>query len=247
MLSKENAYAHKDTPQESSPRYLKIFGRTVLVTDSHGQTSGGMGTGKSIPADMQDEIFVQALPMNFLPVKSITGDTECVWGNFPHVTHGALPFMQCQKETSNQVKDSSAAPIPWWNEGLPVPFLPFHKVDPSKAYVDSDLGEVQYKVQKEGSCTDSNTGTVNDGVIGDKCSEAETQSRPISLGNENQDGDLVFQLRPSEISAFSELRKSPEKCVKGFVPYRRCMAEDDIQSSTITGHEGDEKRIRLYL
>ncbi|KAF5457554.1 hypothetical protein F2P56_021649 [Juglans regia] len=248
LLPKGNACANEGTLEELSPQYLKIFGRTVLVTNS-GSSSHGMGTGNSIPADMQDKKFVQALPVNSLPVESLTGNTECVWSQFPHVTHGAPSFMQCQKESSNRVEDSTAAHMPWWTfyGGLPFPFLPFHKEGPSKAYVDSDLGEVQDKVQKEGSCTGSNTGSVNDEENGDKCSEAETQSRPIFLGNENQGGGLVFQLRPSEKSAFSKPRKSPEKCVKGFVPYKRCTTERDIQSSKITGQEGDEKRIRLCL
>ena len=147
------------------------------------------------------------------------------------------------------VEASSTASIPCWTfyGGLPFPGIPFHEVEPSKGYLDSDLGEVQGKeIQKEGSWTGSNTGLVNDGDNGDKCSDAETQSYPLFLKKENQEADLVFQLRPSEKSAFSELR-SPGKCVKGFVPYKRCVAERDTQSSTIRGEEREEKQIRLCL
>lgn len=240
MFPKENAYAKGG----ASTRSLKLFGRTVLVTDCHRPSSLPIGTGKSI-ADTHEEIVVQALPRNLLPAKPLPGNTECAWSHMLHGAHGALYFTQ---ENSNPVSASSAAPIPWWTVygGLPLPFLPFHKVEPSKAYVDSDLGEIQDKeVQKEESWTDSNTGSVNDGENGDNFFEAETQSRPLILKNENQDAHLFFQLRQSEESTFSELTTSPEKCVKGFVPYKRCVAERDSQSSTTTGQEREEKQIRL--
>jgi hypothetical protein len=245
LFPKENAYAKDGASEEASTRSLKLFGRTVLVTDCHIPSSPPIGTGKSMPADMHEEKVVQALPSNLLPVKPVLGNTECAWSHMLHGAHGGHYFTQ---ENSNMVETSSAAPIPRWNfyGGLPFPSLPFHKVEPSKAYVESDLGEIQDKeVQKEESWTGSNTGSVNDGENGDKCSEAETQRRPLILKNENQEAHLVFQLRRSEQSAFSELRTSPQKRVKGFVPYKRCVADRDSQSSTTTGQEREEKQIRL--
>lgn len=221
----------------------------MLVTESQRPSSPTIGTAKSMPADILEEKVVQALPLNFVPMESILGNTEYSWNHLPHGAHGGLHFMQCLKENSNMVEASSTASIPCWTfyGGLPFPGIPFHEVEPSKGYLDSDLGEVQGKeIQKEGSWTGSNTGLVNDGDNGDKCSDAETQSYPLFLKKENQEADLVFQLRPSEKSAFSELR-SPGKCVKGFVPYKRCVAERDTQSSTIRGEEREEKQIRLCL
>ena len=240
-------YVKEGASEEASTRSLKLFGRTVLVTDCYRPSSPPIGIGKSTPADMHEEKVVQALPRNLLPVKPILGNTECAWSH--HMLHGAQGahyFEQCQRENSNLVEANSAASTPWWTfyGGLPFPFLPIHKAEPSKAYVESDLGEIQDKVQKEESWTGSNTGSVNDGENGDKCSEAETQRRPFILKKENQEAQLVFQLRRSEESAFSELRTSPEKCVKGFVPYKRCVAERDSLSST-TGQEREEKQIRL--
>lgn len=245
LFPKENAYAKEGASEEASTRSLKLFGRMVLVTDCHRPSSPPIGTGKLMPADMHEEKVVQALPSNLLPVKPVLGNTESAWSHMLHGAHGGHYFTQ---ENSNLVETSSAAPIPWWNfyGGLPFPSLPFHKVEPSKAYVESDLGEIQDKeVQKEESWTGSNTGSVNDGQNGDKCSEAETQRRPLILKNENQEAHLVFQLRRSEESAFSELRTSPQKCVRGFVPYKRCVADRDSQSSTTTGQEREEKQIRL--
>ncbi|XP_018816785.1 protein REVEILLE 1-like [Juglans regia] len=251
LFPKENACTKEVTSEEASPRQLKLFGRTVLVTDSHRPSCPSTGTSKPIPADMHEEKVVEPLPVNSEPVKSMPGNTECVWSHLPHVPNDALYFMQCQRKSLNLLENSSATPIPWWTfcGGLPLPFMPFHKVDPSGgAYGDSALGEVHDKeVRKEGSWTGSNTGSMHDGENGDRCSEAETQSRPFFLRNENQERSMIFQFRPSEKSAFSDLSMSPEKCVKGFVPYKRCMAERETQSSTITGQEGDEKRIRLCL
>ncbi|KAE8021909.1 hypothetical protein FH972_007756 [Carpinus fangiana] len=249
LFPKENAYAKEGASEEASTRSLKLFGMTVLVTDCYRPSSPPIGTGKSTPADMHEEKVVQALPRNLLPVKPILGNTERAWSHHMlHGAHGAHYFEQCQQENSNLVEANSAAPTPWWTfcGGLPFPFLPVHKAEPSKAYVESDLGEIRDKeVQKEESWTGSNTGSVNDGENGDKCSEAETQRRPFILKNENQEAHLVFQLRRSEESAFSELRTSPEKSVKGFVPYKRCVSERDSLSSTTTGQEREEKQIRL--
>ncbi|KAK7820126.1 protein REVEILLE 1 [Quercus suber] len=250
LFPRENNYVKEGASEETSNRSLKLFGRTVLVTDSHRPSSPTIVAGKSMPADILEEKVVQPLPWNFVPVKSIQGDTEYSWSHSTQGVQDGLYFMQCQKENSYLAEANSAAPIPWWTfyGGLRFPVMPFHEVEQSKAHLGSDLEEVQGKeVQKEGSWTGSNNGSVCDGNNGDKCSDAETRSYPLFLKEENQEAGLVFQLRPSENSAFSELGRSPGKCLKGFVPYKRCVAERDTQSSTIRGEEREEKQIRLCL
>lgn len=248
LFPQGNIHAKEGASEEASVQSLKLFGRTLLVTDSRRPSSPQIGSGKSNPSEAHEEKDFEAFPSNGLPGKPIVGNTECTWNHMIQGAHDALCFTQSQQEKANLVQASSGASTPWWTfyGGLPFPFIPFHKVEPSKAFVDSELGEVHEKeVMKEGSWTGSNTGSVNDVENGDKYSEAETQSRPLIIKNENHEADLAFRLRPSDRSAFSELRSSPQKCVKGFVPYKRCIAERDSRSSTTTGEERNVKQIRL--
>lgn len=58
--------------------------------------------------------------------------------------------------------------------------------------------------------------------------------------------ELPVHITPSETSATSELRVRvrPETCGRGFVPYKRCIAERENQSYA---EKREEQRIRLSL
>ncbi|KAF2314751.1 hypothetical protein GH714_033441 [Hevea brasiliensis] len=132
--------------------------------------------------------------------------------------------------------------LPLWAfcGGMPFPLVPFHKQEPLKVHLDSNGEEIQDKeIHKEGSWTGSNSGSVNEGENVDKNIDGETQSPQLSY--EEKEPHTVLELKPSEKSA------STNKCVKGFVPYKKRMAERGGQSSTITGEEREEQRIRLCL
>ncbi|CAL0334799.1 unnamed protein product [Lupinus luteus] len=61
--------------------------------------------------------------------------------------------------------------------------------------------------------------------------------------------ELLGHTTPSETSALSKLRVRvrPETPTKGFVPYKRCIADRENQSSSLTEDKREVQRIRLSL
>ncbi|KAK9285475.1 hypothetical protein L1049_024669 [Liquidambar formosana] len=250
LCPSDNDIAKEGLAEQASIRSLKLFGRTVLVTDSHMPSSPTMVTCKSLPEDMNEGRPVQTLPWSFMPTGFPLQNTECPWSNLPHGAPGGFYYMHFQDENPNLVEGGSATPLPCWTfyGGIPFPCLPFRNPESEKANSDSNFGVVQNgEIQKEGSWTGSNTGSVNEGENGDKNWDIETQSRRLSFDMDEKEPHLVSQVKPSEKSGFSEQRANSERCMKGFVPYKRCLAERDTQSSTVTGEEREEQRIRLCL
>ncbi|KAK1578584.1 hypothetical protein Q3G72_031453 [Acer saccharum] len=196
-------------PMEACTRSLKLFGRTVLVTNSHRPSSPTVGTSKSLPSDTHEVKPWQLLPQKFTDA-------------------------------------GSGAPIPQWSfyGGMAFPITQYHKQESVKIVLDSNLGEVQDKqFEKEGSWTGSNCKSVEDENDNfDKNSDMETKSCQRTLEKEEKEPDSVFELKQSEKSAFSAIRGA-----KGFVPYKRRVAERDSQSSRIRIDEREEQRIRLSL
>ncbi|KAL5810191.1 hypothetical protein ACOSQ4_026759 [Xanthoceras sorbifolium] len=237
-------------PEEASTRSLKLFGRTVLVTNSHRPSSPMLGTSKSLPSDTNEVKPLQLLPQKLTGTESSSGDTKSSGNHSEHSVSGALNCMQFPNERSNLVDADSDAPIPSWNfnGGMPFPITPYHKQESVKILLDSNLGEVQDKqFQKEGSWTGSNSKSVDENNNFDGSYDIETQSCQHTFDKEEKEPDSVFELKQSEKSAFFVIRGSTNKCTKGFVPYKRQLAERDTQSSTRTIDEREERRIRLSL
>ncbi|KAJ0098498.1 hypothetical protein Patl1_20997 [Pistacia atlantica] len=231
-------FAREVTADKASTRSLKLFGRTVLVTESHRPNSPTAGTPKSLPSDMNE-----GRPLQLLPLSS--GNTKCGWNHFSDAAPAGLCFTQFPDRNLNQV-EASAAPLQLWTlyGSPPFPVSPYHKQETVKVHVDSNLQEIQEKeFQKEGSWTASNSKSVNEEDSFDKHSEGETQSCRFSFDKQEKEPDVIFELKPSEKSAFSVIKAKPDKSMKGFVPYKKRVAEREAPSSTITG----EQRIRLRL
>ncbi|XP_061350335.1 protein REVEILLE 1-like [Gastrolobium bilobum] len=88
------------------------------------------------------------------------------------------------------------------------------------------------------------------------CSPTIEACKPIPLDVNvhclsKRDGkfELVGHSTPSETSSISQLRVKviPETRGKGFLPYKRCFAERENQSSYVTSDKREEQRIRLSL
>jgi hypothetical protein len=191
---------------------------------------------------------VQPLPLHITAAKLQARNEESTWSPLPHGSHGALYQIQFKKENSSPTENDSAALMPWWGsyEGMPFPFIPFHKHEPAVENLDSNGDEVQDKeIHKEVSWTGSNSGSVNEGENVDKIMDAETESHQFSY--EEKEPSPFLELQPKKKSASSGSKAFNEKCTKGFVPYKKRTAERDSQSSTITGEEREEQRIRLCL
>ncbi|KAM5558280.1 protein REVEILLE 1 [Rosa sericea] len=226
LFPTDNVYDSGSSADETSARSLKLFGRTVLVTDAHRPFSGG--TCKSISYDTPEEKCGQtSIPCNFMPI-------QCAFGNVEHVWN------------ENWNRSGSSNLVPWCTLGADssVPFLPFSNQQTMKSYFDCNLEYPHDKdVQKESSWNGSDAGSVSDEENGGKCLDVEMQGDlQISEKEKVEEPNSVFQFKASKNSAFSKL--NPGKCKKGFVPYKRCMVDADAQSST-SGQDRDQKRVHL--
>ncbi|KAF9683790.1 hypothetical protein SADUNF_Sadunf04G0050900 [Salix dunnii] len=238
---KEIQSSEEPVVEGTSTRSLKLFGRTVFVTECHKPFSSNMGTSKLSPLDAPEEKLVRPLALNNVATKFLSENGERTWRPLSQC------FMQFQKENSIPAQNDSAALMPWWtfHGTMSFPHIPFHKQEPAIDNLDSKGSEVQDKeIPKEVSWTGSNSGSVSEGENVDKNMDAETESQ---FFYEEKELSPIFVLNPAKKSASSGSKVINEKCPKGFVPYKKRIAERDSQSSTISGEEREGQRIRLCL
>ncbi|KAK7276183.1 hypothetical protein RIF29_17318 [Crotalaria pallida] len=194
IVKPESVSTKGNASEESSSRTLKLFGTTLLVTDTCSPSSTTVEACKPIP-------------------------------------------------------ESISAIVPWWSISLNIPFMPLHNERDGK-HLDSTLVEFEDKeVQKEGSQTglNSNNGSVHDGDNNEKSDEeAKSYVHCFNMGGGQLD-ILGHTTQPSETSAISKLRVRPKTCGKGFVPYKRCMADRENKNLFVTGEDREVQRIRLSL
>lgn len=218
LFPQENGSVQEVSAGASSAQCLKLFGKTVLVTDSHRPSSPATGTSKSQPQEPTNERPVQKLPCN------ITPKAEFSWNPLPCSAPAALYYMQFPKENSDPTKLSEpvSASMPWWNfyGRVPFPLMQLHNTVPVESQL-SNGNEVQdQELRKEGSWTSSNTGSAN-----------------------AEDSEMRRERNEQEV----KFGATPGKCIKGFVPYKRCLEERESNTLTMAGEEREEQRIRLCL
>lgn len=211
LFHKESVSTKDDAAEESSSaRTLKLFGTTLLVTDTCRPSSPTAEACKPIPA---------------------------------------VYLKQLQSENLD-IAEGLATIFPWETISHNRPFIPLQKEHEEKN-LDSNIVEFEDKeVQKEGSYwngSDSNTSSVHDGENNEK-SDDQAKSHVHCFNKGGGQLDLLgHTTAPSETSAISKLRVRHKTSGKGFVPYKRCMAERDNQNSFVTGEEREVQRIRLSL
>ncbi|XP_057500531.1 protein REVEILLE 1-like [Actinidia eriantha] len=231
LFPKDTAVVKGGPAEVAYPQSLKLFGKTVLVTDSHRPSSPTTGNCKSSPSDT-----AHALPWNSIPADFSSKDREGTWNPLASRARAALYCMQFQNGNSNPEYDGSGACLPWlpFYGDMQFPCFPMPNQVPAKENpLYCSVHTEDSEVQKEGSWTGSNSGSVN---VGDKNWEAETRSCFLSLDKKENEHQLELLRKPS-----------PGKHLKGFVPYKRCLAERDTQSSAIFSEEREEQRVRLCL
>lgn len=128
--------------------------------------------------------------------------------------------------------------VPWWSTlSHNTAFMPLHKEDLDEGKnLHSNFVECEDKeVQKEGSCVGSNnTSSMND-VENNERSDDDDQAKSTHV-----QCYLVGHTTPSE----TVWPKAKTCGGKGFVPYKRCIAERENQC---LDEEREEKRVRLSL
>lgn len=217
----------------ASTRSLKLFGTTVLVTDSQRISSPTAGTCKSFesfPSKALEGKPLQLSPLKLMQTESLSEDRKYVWRcMLPHTGSEDLSYMQCPDDDSNMVDTGSGARLPWWNfsHGLPCAVTPYNQQEQNLHLHSSVMGVQDREFKEEGSLTGSNSKSVNGEDSFDKSSDVESCRR--SFDKEYKGPEIAFELKPSENSAFSVIRTSTDKHMKGFVPYKKRIVERDSQ------------------
>ncbi|KAG5534382.1 hypothetical protein RHGRI_022493 [Rhododendron griersonianum] len=228
LFPQDVALDKQEPVEAASTQSLKLFGKTVLVTDSLRPSSPATGTSKPLPSDTNHNLVPGELS---LPAKE---------GEWLSRESAAPYYMQVPDGNSFAAHVGSGPSLPWFDfyGGIQFPFFPLQNP------VSGLTQDREVKKEKEGSWTGSNTESVSARGDSDMNWEAETQSHQLSFDEENERQPKLMR-KPN--ASFSERRASLDKSPKkGFVPYKRCLAERDIQSSPmIISEEREEQRVRL--
>ncbi|XP_022993743.1 myb-like protein G isoform X1 [Cucurbita maxima] len=217
LFTKDDMHEKDDSTKEPSLQSLKLFGRTVLISDPHKQTpiiETCSSKADSKPGENQKQIS---------PRKSPTGNPESTWN------HGAFYFIQLNSVDSNQGAGSTV-PVSWWSSYGSYPISFVHCFNQAHSNPSREVDDRE--AHKDQSWCGSNTGSLNSGE-----NDIQSSSSRVFQNRDEMIGKALS----------CELISSHEKNTEGFVPYKRCMTERATQSHTITDTEREEKRIRLCL
>nr|GMD53435.1 protein REVEILLE 1-like isoform X1 [Ipomoea batatas]GMD58273.1 protein REVEILLE 1-like isoform X1 [Ipomoea batatas] len=229
--------------ESSTAQYLKLFGKTVLVNGSHTLQSPTSGDLKAL------KMATQPFSWNFLSIGH--GDSECKPSTFAEGTltpRSVYHLPPAQNEYPKTMESINPVPsLPWAlpraasSAGFPC-VVQVHSPIPIKARpLSFDSKDVEEK-EKEGSSTCSNSGSVNVGMCVDKNLDTETQSGQQSFEKLGSDSSCI--IKPTILE---QKTASSTKRTKGFLPYKRCLAERATRSPTITSEEREKQRTRLCL
>lgn len=233
--------------ESSTTQYLKLFGKTVLVTGSHTLPSPSFGDLKAPPIGANDRTTTQPFSWNFLPIGP--GDSECTPSTFAKgAPQSVYHPPTAQNEYPKTMESIDPVPsLPWALPCAPAAFpcVQVHNPIPIKAHPLFDNKDVEEKEDlKEGSSTCSNSGSVNEGICVDKNLDTETQSGQQSF---EKIRSYSSSFKPTEIGLLKQKAATSTKRTKGFLPYKRCLAERATYSPTITSEEREKQRTRLCL
>ncbi|GLT40084.1 hypothetical protein SLA2020_142420 [Shorea laevis] len=210
---------------------IKLFGKTVMVMDPGKPSPLGMENLRSNASqenlDASTEMLSQTLP-------SKQCDTHISLGSFIRdgnsVPSGdaVYPYTELKAEKTDLIKPTADAPTQWWalHQGLPFYCLALLKPTLVQTPIDACVSERQKEkdILNERSCSGSNAGSVSEGQ------------------NREKNSDSVDSLRRQPCT---EEKDSRRKCMKGFVPYKRCLAERDMSSSVVASEEQERQRARV--
>lgn len=205
---------------------IKLFGKTVQVKDcckpSIAAENFKSATSKTGLEDINaaNEKLVQALPLTYLDTHLSLGTVTDNWSAMPSRAN-LSPCMEIHPDKNDH--SSSDASLPWLAFYHGLPFYYITSFNQTRTDSCSEERMKEKEVPNERSYTGSNTGSV---------SQAENREK-------NSDSvDSEFQLP-------CPAKTSSQKFSKGFVPYKRCLAERDMSSSVVASEEQERQRARV--
>ncbi|KAF3438171.1 hypothetical protein FNV43_RR20927 [Rhamnella rubrinervis] len=215
----------EEATEASASTSIKLFGRTFSLLDPQKDSFPGaedfkLSTSKTDQAnlDFENEKIVQTLPLDKLDTQlSLSGV-----GNWNTLACCApVNQMEYQKESPNCTE--SDQPLLWWTL-YQVPFYYLSAYNQNAVQTSPNSCVDERMKDKERSCTDSNEGSFGVENVGEKNMETVD-----SLCREPRVEESV----------------SPSSSRKGFVPYKRCLAERDMKSPVIVLEERKRQRARV--
>ncbi|KAL2521937.1 protein REVEILLE 7-like [Forsythia ovata] len=234
----DNAFV-KEESAESAPQCLKLFGKTLLVTDSRGPS---YPTQTCKMQDRIDGTCFQTLPWNLVLPSCSSSHSEGIWSGLSRRLPEPFHYTQSTDNQSNHV-EACLDTVQWSSLRGYTTFSPLqvHNPIPIKARPSCDKNEQEKDDGKDCFSIGSNADIGSASRVGDKNGDVESQSSILYIEREgNEAGSLSSRLS-------EKARTNAMSCKKGFVPYKRCLAERDLTLSMITGEEREEQRIRLCL
>ncbi|KAF3438341.1 hypothetical protein FNV43_RR21103 [Rhamnella rubrinervis] len=224
-VTKDTVCAKEEATEASASTSIKLFGRTFSLLDPQKDSFPGaedfkLSTSKTDQAnlDFENEKIVQTLPLDKLDTQlSLSGV-----GNWNTLACCApVNQMEYQKESPNCTE--SDQPLLWWTL-YQVPFYYLSAYNQNAVQTSPNSCVDERMKDKERSCTDSNEGSFGVENVGEKNMETVD-----SLCREPRVEESV----------------SPSSSRKGFVPYKRCLAERDMKSPVIVLEERKRQRARV--
>ncbi|GMI76590.1 hypothetical protein HRI_001328300 [Hibiscus trionum] len=207
---------------------IKLFGKTVKVKDSPKPSIGAKNFESQTSNTAEDDIdavskmLVPALPSKCVDTSLSLGTDIDKWSAVPSRPN-ISPYMEFHLDKNDTVESTNDAPLPWWGFYQGPSFCNITSFN--QIHTDSGVeGRTREEdILNDRSCSGSNTGSV---------SESVNRKNSDSVDSKSQ------HPRP-------EGKTSPRKCGKGFVPYKRCLAERDMSSSVVVSEEQERQRARV--
>ncbi|XVF53704.1 hypothetical protein PTKIN_Ptkin05aG0120300 [Pterospermum kingtungense] len=224
--SKGSMRAKGDTATVVPFTSIKLFGKTVQVKDCRKPSIAAENfeseTSKIGQEDIDavNEKLVQALPSTYLDTNLSLGTVTDNWSAVPSRAN-LSPYMEIHPDKNDH--SMSDAPLPWWAFYPSLPLYYVTSFNQTQTVSCSEERMKEKEILNERSCTGSNTGSV---------SQAE---------NREKNSDSV----DSECQHPCPEKTTSQNCSKGFVPYKRCLAERDISSSVVVSEEQERQRARV--
>lgn len=245
LFPQDDDFVQEGSVETSSTPCLKLFGKTVLFTESQKPSCPTPGTCK-IEGDVNDEASLPAVSWNIISMKYTASDSECSSSTLALGTPSPFYILPSQNENQWPNGCASSTLLPCGSSCASASFSCIQVLNPIPVkgrpiFKDGDLEDKQN--QKEGSSTGSNVEPVSAEMGGDKNMDIKGQSSRHPL---EKAGKELSSIRPRETPSLVQ-RASSTKRIKGFVPYKRCLAESGINSSMLSGEEREEQRTRLCL
>ncbi|KAH9724702.1 protein REVEILLE 7 [Citrus sinensis] len=229
--SKDSVYPKGDAAAAPSCTSIKLFGRTVLVSDSWKPYSLGADSYKSPISkssqenlDVDKENFVQSAPSKHLDTHLLLGMVSSNCNPSSHIGP-VFQNMELQKKRTNVAEASHNIYLLWDSLYRGAPYFHLMPIGENQAATPLEFSVKDKEILNERSCSGSSAGSVSE------------------LENWEKSSDVAVDSQCPQVCPLSQA--SPSNCMRGFVPYKRCLAESEIRSSVIVSEERERQRARV--